>query len=93
VLRTAEELGGWGVFDDGASVHHDDAVGHALWRTQPRAFTTTIVIPSRASSSMTASTFADELRVERRGWLVEKHHLGIHDQRPRDGNSLLLATG
>ena len=36
---------------------------------------------------------ADELGVERRGDLVEQHHVGVHRQRPGDGDALLLATG
>ena len=36
---------------------------------------------------------ADELRVERRGRLVEEHELGLHGQRPGDGDPLLLPAG
>ena len=32
----------------------------------------------------------DELGVERRGDLVEKHHVGVHRQGPGDGDALLL---
>src|SRR5919112_2055346 len=35
----------------------------------------------------------DHLRVERRGGLVEEHHLGVHRQRAGDGDPLLLAAG
>ncbi len=36
---------------------------------------------------------ADELRVERRGRLVEQHQLRVHRQRARDRDALLLAAG
>src|SRR5438132_442327 len=35
---------------------------------------------------------AHELRIQRRGRLVEQHDLGVHDQRPRDRDALLLAA-
>lgn len=37
--------------------------------------------------------FLDHLRVQRRGDLVEQHHLGVHAQRTDDGDALLLAAG
>jgi len=36
---------------------------------------------------------ADELRIERRGRLVEQHQLRLHRQRPGDRDTLLLAAG
>jgi hypothetical protein len=36
---------------------------------------------------------ADELGVERRGRLVEQHQLGLHRERARDRDPLLLAAG
>ena len=36
---------------------------------------------------------ADHFRVERRGRLVEQHHVRIHCQRTRDGDTLLLTAG
>ena len=36
---------------------------------------------------------ADQLRVERRGRLVEEHQLGLHGQRAGDRDPLLLAAG
>ena len=35
----------------------------------------------------------DHLQVQRAGWLVEEHDLGLHRQRPRDRHALLLAAG
>ena len=35
---------------------------------------------------------ADQLGVERRGDLVEQHHLGLHGQRSDDRDALLLAA-
>ena len=54
--------------------------------------TTTIVRPSAARSRITLQHFADEFGVERRGRLVEQHHLGLHRERPRDRDALLLAA-
>ena len=34
----------------------------------------------------------DKFGVQRRGRLVEQHHLGLHRQRPRDGDALLLSA-
>ena len=36
---------------------------------------------------------AGQLRVERRGHLVEQHDLGLHGERSGDGGALLLAAG
>ena len=36
---------------------------------------------------------ADQLRVERRGGLVEEQHLGLQGERAGDGDALLLAAG
>ncbi len=36
---------------------------------------------------------AHQLRVERRGWLIEEQRLWIHRQRARNGDTLLLAAG
>jgi hypothetical protein len=55
--------------------------------------TTTIVMPSRASCRHDLQHLVDHLRVERRGRLVEEHHLRVHGQRPGDRHPLLLAAG
>ena len=36
--------------------------------------------------------FAHQFGIERRGRLVEQHHVGFHAQRPGNGDALLLAT-
>ena len=41
---------------------------------------------------MTRRHLADQFGVERRGGLVEQHHLRPHRERPRDGGALLLAA-
>ena len=41
---------------------------------------------------MTSSTSPDQLRVERRGRLVEQHGGGLHGERAGDGGALLLAA-
>jgi hypothetical protein len=40
-----------------------------------------------------AQHLADQLRIERRGHLVEQHDLGPQSQRPGDRHALLLAAG
>ena len=52
-----------------------------------------MVMPSLASVDHHVEHLVDHLRVERRGRLVEEHHLGVHRQRPGDGDPLLLAAG
>ena len=37
--------------------------------------------------------FADHLRVERGGRLVEQHHIGMHAQRAHNSDALLLPAG
>ena len=36
--------------------------------------------------------FADQLGIERGGDFIEQHHVGVHGQRARDGDTLFLAT-
>ena len=36
---------------------------------------------------------ADQLRIERRGRLVEEHHLGVHGKSTGDRDALLLPAG
>ena len=35
---------------------------------------------------------ADQLGIERRGWLIEQHEARLHRQRPGNGDALLLAA-
>ena len=50
-------------------------------------------MPSSARSAHDVEDVADQLRVERRGRLVEEHQLRLHRQRAGDGHALLLAAG
>ena len=62
-------------------------------RAKPISWVTiSIVRPSSARSRITAQDLAHQLRVERRGRLVEQHHLRLHRQRPGDRRALLLAA-
>ena len=54
--------------------------------------TTSIVMPVAREVAHDDEHLADELRVERRGDLVEEHHVRLHHQRPRDRDPLLLAA-
>ena len=47
----------------------------------------------RRQVGMCFQHFGDHFRVEGRGWLVEQHDLGLHAQRPGNGDSLLLTAG
>ena len=50
-------------------------------------------LAARADAADQLPDRASRLRVETRGQLVEKHHLGIVDERQRDEQALLLAAG
>ena len=62
-------------------------------RAKPISWVTTIIVwPWRASSRHHLEHLAGQLRVERRGDLVEQDDLGLHRERSGDGNALLLAA-
>ena len=66
----------------------------AARRAKPISWvTTTMVMPSCASVGHDVEHLVDHLGVERGGGLVEQHHLGLHGERPGDGDALLLAAG
>ena len=66
----------------------------AALRAKPISWVTTImVMPSLARPHHDVQHLVDHLRVERRGRLVEEHHLGLHRQRAGDRDALLLAAG
>ena len=54
--------------------------------------TITIVMPDSATRAHDGEHLADELGVERRGRLVEQHHLRVEAERARDRDALLLAA-
>jgi hypothetical protein len=77
---------------DRAAVHEDDAVGDIVGEAElvrddhhGHAFVDQLAHGQQH--------LAHQLRIERRGGLVEEHHGGLHRQRPRDGHALLLAAG
>ena len=55
--------------------------------------TTIMVMPSSAKLAHDAQDFVAQLRVQRAGRLVEKHHFRFHGQGAGDGDALLLAAG
>ena len=55
--------------------------------------TTTMVMPLCGQVAHDVEHLADQLRVERRGGLVEEHQLGLHRQGAGDRDALLLAAG
>ena len=83
---------GLALLDDDAAVHEDDVVGdlageaHLVGHDDHRH----ALLGELAHD---AQHLADELGVEGRGRLVEEHQLGVHRQRPGDGDALLLAAG
>ena len=54
--------------------------------------TTTMVMPARAHVAHDGEHRADELRIERRGRLVEQHDLRLERERAGDRDALLLAA-
>lgn len=80
------------LFEDAPGIHEHDAVGHCAGEghfmgnnQQGHA------VPGQALDHL--QHFLDHLRVQRRGDLVEQHHLRVHAQRTDDGDALLLAAG
>src|SRR3546814_19633357 len=60
-------------------------------RRPPRSTRTDTLFPY--TTRFRSQHLADQLRVERRGDLVEQHDLGTHGERAGDGDPLLLAAG
>ncbi len=83
---------GGALLDDHPAVHEDQPVGdlageaHLVGDDHHRH-------ALRGEVLHDAEHVADELGVEGAGRLVEQHHLGVHRQRPGDGDPLLLAAG
>ena len=66
----------------------------ATSRAKPISWvTTTMVMPVAGEAAHHVQHVADQLGVEGGGGLVEEHQLGLHRQRPGDGDALLLAAG
>src|SRR5680860_987200 len=90
-LRIGEEIIGRGVLHDPALVHEDDTVrggageAHLVGHDDHGHATLGEV-------DHDVEHLLDHLRVERRGRLVEEHHLGIHRQRAGNRDPLLLTT-
>src|SRR5215218_5610696 len=89
----ADDILGATFFDDDAVIHEDDAVRrlareHHLVGDDDHRYAVACgkVLHHREH-------FPHQLGVERRGDLVEEHHLWFHSQSARDGHPLLLTTG
>src|SRR5665647_466118 len=90
--RRIEDLRWRPLLDDGAVLEHDDAVGDAAGKAHFMGdHDHGHALFGKALHHV--EHFADGLRIERRGRLVEQHHIRLHRQRPRDGDALLLAAG
>ena len=90
VCGFVEDLGERALLDDRAVVHEDDGIGAS--RAKPISWVTTIIVMPRGELSHHVEHLADQLGIERRGRLVEQHHLRLHRQRARDRHPLLLPT-
>ena len=92
LARSVEDVCGHALLHDPALVHEDDAIADVpcevhLVRDDEHGH-------ARAGEvAHDDEHLADELRVERRGDLVEEHDVRVHHQRPRDRDPLLLAAG
>ena len=92
LLRVVEDLGRRPLLDDDAAVHEDDArrdvarEAHLVGDDEHRHAALGEVLHDVEDA-------AHELGVERRGDLVEEHHVRVHRERARDGDALLLAAG
>jgi hypothetical protein len=86
-----EELLGFGVFDDRAVGHEDDAVrgatgeAHLVGHHEHRH-------ALLGEGGHDGQHFVDHLWIERAGGLVEQHHLRVHRERASDRHSLLLSA-
>ncbi len=66
----------------------------AAVRAKPISWVTTIIVmPRFGEVDHHVEDLLDHLRVQRRGRLVEEHHLGLHREGAGDGDALLLAAG
>src|SRR5215467_3760196 len=89
-LGIGKELLRGPLLDDLATVHENDAVGHRAGKAH---------LVGDAQHGHAALGELDHgiehllhhLRIERRGRLVEQHDMGVHAQRPSDGDPLLLS--
>src|SRR5688572_11263820 len=91
-LRMVEELFRRVLLDDLAEIHEDDAVGDGAGEAH-------LVRDAQHGHAGARQLdhhlqhFLDHFRIERGGRLVEQHDLGVHAQRARDRDALLLAAG
>src|SRR5690242_10382821 len=92
-LRAFVEHMGWrALVDDAALVYEGDAArdmggeAHLMSDDQHRH-------ALRREALHHLEHLADQLRIERRGGLVEQHEARLHRQRPGDCDALLLAAG
>ena len=66
----------------------------ATSRAKPISWVTTIIVmPAFGELLHDVEDASDELGVERRGDLVEEHHVRVHRQRTGDRHALLLTAG
>src|SRR6478752_1031771 len=91
-LGIGEEFLGGRVLDDLAVGHEHDAVGGLAGEAH-------LVGDHDHGHALLGELdhdvqdLVDHFRVQRRGGLIEEHHLGLHGQGAGDGNALLLAAG
>src|SRR5579864_733417 len=91
VLRIAEERVGRAFFDDLSFSHEDDTIGNLAGKTH-LVGDANHGHPIVGEPDHRIEHLLDHFGIESRGRLVEQHHLGLHAERARDRDALLLTA-
>ena len=92
MLRIIDDLGRWTLFHNHTTIHEHNMVGHiARKRHLVRNNNHGHVLFGQLANN--AQHLLRQFRVKRAGRLVEEQNVGLHSQRARNSNTLLLATG
>src|SRR5882672_5966865 len=90
MARRSENVLGWPVLDDAAEIHHRHAVGEMVHHSEIM----TDQDERQAKLALQAREQVQDLRlhrhVEGRGWFITEQHIGLSDQRARNGDALAL---
>jgi hypothetical protein len=92
MLRVVDDLAGWPCST--TTPPSMKTTRSATSRAKAISWVTTIIVmPVLGQLTHDREDLADKLGVEGGRRLVEEHELGLHAQRPRDRDALLLTTG
>ncbi len=87
----SEELSGLGLLDYPSLIHEYDPVGHRFGETDlVRHAEHRHAVRRKATHDI--EHFADHLRIQRSGRLVEQHNTRLHGKGAGNGDALLLPT-